>query len=145
MRTDICFECSAGGDIHMHHVVPRVLGGTKMVPLCEKCHSLVHDRGMVGHSRLVRKGQDKAMISGHTMTPDRETIMGLFLTNVRVCQGVMDKEDIKTTMKEAGVDRFTVLLFEDLLKGFKDYGEIAELIHGSEWYLNPFLKSLWEV
>ena len=38
-----CFECGAPSD-HDHHVVPRVLGGTKTVPLCERCHAKVHDR-----------------------------------------------------------------------------------------------------
>jgi hypothetical protein len=30
----------------MHHVVPRSRGGTRTVPLCERCHGLVHDRTM---------------------------------------------------------------------------------------------------
>ena len=48
-----CFECGAEAK-HDHHVVPRVLGGTKTLPLCERCHSLVHGRNMVGASRLTR-------------------------------------------------------------------------------------------
>ena len=40
-----CFECDAPCD-HMHHVVPRSRGGTRTVPLCERCHGLVHDRTM---------------------------------------------------------------------------------------------------
>lgn len=38
-----CFECGSPAD-HEHHVIPRSLGGTKTVPLCERCHGLVHDR-----------------------------------------------------------------------------------------------------
>lgn len=41
-----CFECDQPGDIHMHHVVPRSAGGTKTVPLCERCHGLVHSLHM---------------------------------------------------------------------------------------------------
>jgi len=37
-----CFECDAPAEC-MHHVVPRSRGGTKTVPLCERCHGLVHD------------------------------------------------------------------------------------------------------
>ena len=48
-----CFECGDPAE-HQHHVVPHSLGGTKTVPLCERCHGLVHDRGMVGHARLTR-------------------------------------------------------------------------------------------
>jgi hypothetical protein len=36
-----CFECGQGA-MHQHHVVPRSLGGTKTVPLCEECHRKVH-------------------------------------------------------------------------------------------------------
>lgn len=32
--------------MHDHHVVPRSLGGTKTVPLCEDCHGLVHGRSL---------------------------------------------------------------------------------------------------
>ncbi len=46
MSTPTCFECNLPGDIHMHHVVPRSAGGTKTVPLCERCHGLVHSRHM---------------------------------------------------------------------------------------------------
>ena len=48
-----CFECGDPAE-HQHHVVPRSLGGTRTVPLCERCHGLVHDRGMVGQARLTR-------------------------------------------------------------------------------------------
>jgi hypothetical protein len=40
-----CFECEIESDcLHNHHVVPRSLGGTKTVLLCEKCHGVVHQR-----------------------------------------------------------------------------------------------------
>lgn len=39
-----CFECGSSNKIHDHHVVPKSLGGTKTVGLCEKCHGKVHDR-----------------------------------------------------------------------------------------------------
>lgn len=46
MTAPTCFECDQPGDIHMHHVVPRSAGGTKTVPLCERCHGLVHSLSM---------------------------------------------------------------------------------------------------
>lgn len=61
-----CFECDRESH-HMHHVVPRSLGGTKMVPLCEACHGLVHGLDMSGnggHARLTRKGLEKARAEG---------------------------------------------------------------------------------
>ena len=38
-----CFECDAPAD-HEHHVVPRVFGGTRTVPLCHICHGKAHGR-----------------------------------------------------------------------------------------------------
>lgn len=39
-----CFEC---GDIatENHHIIPKILGGIKTIPLCSKCHSKVHNLG----------------------------------------------------------------------------------------------------
>jgi hypothetical protein len=36
-----CFECDEPAE-HHHHVVPVVAGGTRTVPLCARCHGLVH-------------------------------------------------------------------------------------------------------
>jgi hypothetical protein len=36
-----CFECDAAADC-AHHVVPRVLGGKRTVPLCGLCHAKIH-------------------------------------------------------------------------------------------------------
>ena len=38
-----CFECGSADNIQQHHVVPQIKGGSKTVPLCERCHGLVHD------------------------------------------------------------------------------------------------------
>lgn len=38
-----CFECGAPAE-HQHHVIPQSRGGTQTVPLCVRCHDLVHDR-----------------------------------------------------------------------------------------------------
>jgi hypothetical protein len=58
-----CFECGNPAD-HEHHVIPRVLGGTKTVPLCEKCHGLIHDRHFVHHRELTKKGLVQAKERG---------------------------------------------------------------------------------
>ena len=59
-----CFECGSVDSIEHHHVVPRVLGGTKTVPLCVTCHGLVHDRDFVKSRRLQRIGIEKAKQKG---------------------------------------------------------------------------------
>jgi len=49
---DKCFECGHDNpiNIEMHHVVPQSLNGTKTIPLCVKCHGLVHDRNFIKHT-----------------------------------------------------------------------------------------------
>jgi len=57
-----CFECG-GTAAHDHHVVPRSLGGTKTVPLCEGCHGKVHGTNMKT-SALSRLGLARAKAAG---------------------------------------------------------------------------------
>lgn len=57
-----CFECGNPAD-HNHHVVPRIFGGTKTVPLCVLCHGLVHERSL-STSELIKEGQAKAVSGG---------------------------------------------------------------------------------
>jgi hypothetical protein len=52
-----CFECGEPA-MYMHHVVPRILGGTKMVPLCSKCHAKVHGTKLYTMQELARKALD---------------------------------------------------------------------------------------
>ena len=52
--TDKCFECSESATQN-HHVVPRSLGGTKTIPLCDKCHNKVHSRKQTAISTLTKK------------------------------------------------------------------------------------------
>jgi|LakMenE18May11ns_1017448.scaffolds.fasta_scaffold9481662_1 hypothetical protein len=56
----ICFECNSTSGIHYHHIIPQSLGGNKTIPLCNVCHSKVHDRKFTNFSELVKKGiQDR--------------------------------------------------------------------------------------
>jgi hypothetical protein len=64
IELNICFECGSGGDIDNHHVVPKSLGGTKTIPLCLKCHGLVHDRDFIKYRKLHKIGVEKAVAEG---------------------------------------------------------------------------------
>lgn len=64
MKTDQCFECGNTGPLHQHHVVPESLGGKKTVPLCMKCHGLVHDRVFVDHVSLIKAAYVKSKERG---------------------------------------------------------------------------------
>ena len=60
-----CFECELEDDfIADHHVVPRSKGGTKTVPLCKKCHGLVHGKNFMNISTLTREGLAAAKLRG---------------------------------------------------------------------------------
>ena len=56
MEKMVCFECGCDGEIHNHHVVPKILGGTKTVPLCPRCHGKVHEVDFLNHKRLTKEG-----------------------------------------------------------------------------------------
>jgi hypothetical protein len=58
-----CFECGTTENLHGHHVVPRSLGGTKTIPLCPKCHGLVHSLDYSTH-HLTAKVQREKMARG---------------------------------------------------------------------------------
>jgi len=64
IRKDICFECGNSEEIHYHHVVPDVLGGSQTIPLCTICHGKVHDRKFVDISFLVKEGLRKKKEQG---------------------------------------------------------------------------------
>lgn len=66
-ESNICFECGSIEKIQNHHVVPKILGGTKTIPLCTSCHSKVHSKDLTKFSRLARIGRKKAMDRGVKM------------------------------------------------------------------------------
>ncbi len=61
-----CWECEIETeDIHHHHPVPRVRGGTKTIPLCESCHGKAHHRkGHMNTSALTKEGLRRAKERG---------------------------------------------------------------------------------
>jgi len=63
-----CFECGNPAQ-ELHHVVPRVVGGTKIVPLCSTCHGLIHigRKGRGNVSELSKIGIAKARERGVVM------------------------------------------------------------------------------
>lgn len=42
----LCFECGEPA-VNDHHVVPASRGGTRTLPLCDKCHTLIHEKGVL--------------------------------------------------------------------------------------------------
>ena len=59
-----CFECGKPAECE-HHVVPKSLGGIKTVPLCLKCHGIIHNKDLVKLKRLQMIGIAKAKANIH--------------------------------------------------------------------------------
>lgn len=58
-KDEKCFECERPM-IYNHHVVPKSLGGTKTVPLCEICHAIVHNYpGLTLYPAFIREQKIK--------------------------------------------------------------------------------------
>ena len=52
IQKDICFECSANENITYHHIIPYSKGGRNTIPLCERCHGLVHGKDFLKLDKL---------------------------------------------------------------------------------------------
>lgn len=51
---ETCYECGKPAE-RDHHVVPKVLGGEKTIPLCNACHKRAHGAGSpISYPRLAR-------------------------------------------------------------------------------------------
>ena len=59
-----CFECGGNDTIQFHHVVPKIIGGTKTIPLCVKCHSKVHGTDLTHFQKLAVIGRKKYVQNG---------------------------------------------------------------------------------
>ncbi len=50
-RSAICSACNRQGRVEMAHIVPRHMGGARMMPLCPNCHQ-AFDFGEMGKAEL---------------------------------------------------------------------------------------------
>lgn len=65
-KLDPCINCGNEGE-HLHHVVPKSLGGNEgsnLVSLCLTCHGLVHEKDFLKSRELQRKGIERAKKEG---------------------------------------------------------------------------------
>lgn len=101
IEDNICFECEKCTPIHNHHVVPKVFGGTKTVPLCEKCHGIIHGMNFLNHGKLIKAGLNKSKIKGVKLGNPKN------LTNksreksikTRTNKALLDKNNIKAVLE----------------------------------------------
>ena len=52
IQKDICFECGTNENITYHHVVPYSKGGRNTIPVCIKCHGLIHGKDFLKLEKL---------------------------------------------------------------------------------------------
>lgn len=64
IRWDECFECGSKGHIHYHHIIPEIKGGKATIPLCARCHGIVHGIDYKNHGTLVKLGLQRARENG---------------------------------------------------------------------------------
>ena len=69
MKLDFCVLCGTTENLHHHHVIPKVKGGTddedNFITLCEKHHHMIHNmRQDADMYELARIGREKARRSG---------------------------------------------------------------------------------
>jgi hypothetical protein len=69
MKLDFCVLCGCKENLHHHHVIPKVKGGTddedNFITLCEKHHHMIHNMlSSVDMYELCRIGREKAKNKG---------------------------------------------------------------------------------
>lgn len=50
-----CFECGKPA-IQKHHIVPRIRGGKRTIPMCDTCHGKIHGTKGMSISVLTKEG-----------------------------------------------------------------------------------------
>ena len=120
MNNDICFECGSENNIHYHHVVPKSLGGTNTIPLCDICHGKVHGEHMLKIQRLaaisrkknIEKKKELGLPSGLGRKHGSFETINVFLNkedNKIVYDLLEQKYTIKDIVKTTGLSNKTIV------------------------------------
>jgi len=71
VKLPFCVACGNKEDLHHHHLIPKVKGGTNedanLLTLCHSCHKKLHhavDRDWGNHSDLTKAGMSKKKKDG---------------------------------------------------------------------------------
>tara|TARA_Y100001963_G_scaffold65907_1_gene91819 strand:- start:24845 stop:25279 length:435 start_codon:yes stop_codon:yes gene_type:complete len=64
MKLNFCVACGIKENLHYHHLIPKIHGGsdeeTNLITLCENCHGAYHNKKFKNHGALTRKAlQDR--------------------------------------------------------------------------------------
>lgn len=119
-----CFECDAPAS-HKHHVVPRVLGGTRTVWLCNGCHGRIHGLNFAHHGVLVRAGLAARAKEGRRLGQPP------FGWSVDPDGYLVPREDEQAVLHTAQVLRAGGAIYDAIADQLNELG--AERRHGSAW------------
>lgn len=121
MENITCFECESKQDIHMHHIIPRVLGGKKTIPLCSICHGKVHSKKMYKMSHLIKVGIKNAKMRGIVVGRRKGTCVPKRIRldkHKNIVDLLMKNESVRNTAKKTNrgistVQRIRKVLIEE--------------------------------
>ena len=121
IELNICFECGNNENIHMHHVVPQVLGGARTLPLCDKCHGKVHGIKTLHWQKLAQEGRKKYSENGgvfgrpHGSSESIEVFFNKPKTlEVRKC--LLNGMSVRKTSEHTECSTKTVMKVKNILK-----------------------------
>lgn len=103
-----CFECGSAGQCHSHHVIPRSKGGTKTIPLCERCHGLVHGLDFTNHGNLIKSGLAEARRKGVKLGRERKSSSDILAEYPAIVALLGAGMSIRSIAKECVVAAMTV-------------------------------------
>jgi hypothetical protein len=125
-----CCNCNSSDSIQYHHIIPLAIGGndilTNIVPLCEKCHLLIHNKNktnkLVSHSELTKRGLEKArkegkqigLKKGTKLTTDKSIAAKEIILKYNIDFG--GELDNQQTIKLAGISRNTFYKYKKELR-----------------------------
>jgi hypothetical protein len=119
---DKCFECGEPKQ-DMHHVIPKSKGGKKMIPLCAKCHGLVHGKDFVKHRTLLLEGIKRAKELGKYKGRKKgttHTIEEIIIKYIDVVEQSLTKKSLRKIAKITNKSLGTV---QKIKKVLNDIGE----------------------
>lgn len=90
----MCVECGKKAEIY-HHIIPYSKGGRTAVPLCPRCHNLVHEIEGSWSSQLIKDGLARAKVKGVKL--GRPSAVDISFLKGLIKQGVTYRQIAKLT------------------------------------------------
>jgi len=124
INTKICFECGSDKNVHQHHIIPKSLGGTKTIPLCETCHGRVHQKDLVKFNNLAKEGRKRYVENGGKLGRKGGSVESIErfmskLTNKEIERLLNEKYSIRNIATKLEVSTTTVMKVKKTINNLK--------------------------